>query len=109
MKIVFSLIDNFSRFSRLHPNVSKCEIAGIGILKNVNVALRGMENVDLTKETIKILSVHISYNKKFQDDLNFHDSIKNIVNFIRLWSMRKLALEGKITIFKSLAISKLYT
>ena len=65
-----------------------------------------MKRVDLTKETIKILGVHISYNKHLWDDLNFRDSIKKIVNIIRLWRMRKLTLEEKITIFKSLTISK---
>ena len=104
---VFSLIDTFSKFSGLRPNIKKCEIAGIGVLKNVNVALCGMKNVDLTKETIKILGVHLSYNKKLQDDKNFSDSIKNIVNVLKLWRMRSLTLEGKITIFKSLAISKI--
>ena len=47
------------------------------------------------------------FNKKLQDDLNFGDSIKNIVNVIRLWSMRKLTFKGKITIFKSVTISKI--
>ena len=50
--------------------------------------------------------VHISYNKKIQDDLDFTKTIKNLCNVIKLWRMRKLSLEGKITIFKSLAISK---
>ena len=54
--------------SGLHPNFSKCEIAGIGSLK---VALCGMKSLDLTKESIKILGVHTSYNKKPQDDINF--------------------------------------
>ena len=39
--------------------------------------------------------------------MNFCDSIKSIVNVIKLWRMRNLSLEGKITIFKSLAISKI--
>ena len=82
-------------------------MVGIGVLKNVNVALCGMKNVDLTKETIKTLDVHISYNKRLQDDLNYHDSIKNIVNVIRPWRIRKLTLQGKVIILKSLAISKL--
>ena len=84
MKIVFSLIDSFSKFSGLHPNASKREIAEIGTMKNVNVALCGIKNADLTKETIKTLGVHISYNKKLQDDFNFRDSIKNIAYVIRL-------------------------
>ena len=65
MKIMLSLlIDNFPMFSGLFPNVSKYEITGIGVLKNVNTELCRMNNVDLTKETIKNLSEHISYNKK---------------------------------------------
>ena len=85
---MFSLIDSFSRFYGLRPNTRKCEITGIGVLKNVKMALCGMKHVDTTKETIKTLGVHISYIKKLQDDLNFRDSIKNIVNVIRLWHMR---------------------
>ena len=87
IKNVFSLIDNFSKVSGLRHNIKKCEIAGIGVLKNVNVALCGMKNVNLTEETIKILGVHLSYNKKLQDDRNFCDSIKNIVNVLKLWRM----------------------
>ena len=62
-----------------------------------------MKNINLTEESIKMLGVHISYNKKIQDDLNFAETIKNLCKVIKLWHMRKLTLEGKITIFKSLA------
>ena len=59
-KIVFGFIDSFSKFSRQLPYVSKCEISGMGgVLKNVNVALCGMKNVDLTKEAIKVLGVYM--------------------------------------------------
>ena len=34
-------------------------------------------------------------------------TIKNLYNVIKLWRMRKLTLECKITIFKSFAISKI--
>ena len=34
-------------------------------------------------------------------------TVKNICNVIKLWHMRHLSLEGKITIFKSLAFSKI--
>ena len=53
------------------------------------------------------MGVHISYNKKIQDDLNFTKTIKNLRNVVKLWRMRKLTLEGKITVFKSLGISKI--
>ena len=104
---MFSLNDNFSKLSQLRPDLSKFESAGKGVLTNVNIVLCDMKNVDLTKEAIKVLDLHISSNKKLQADLDFYDSIKNIVNVIRLRSMRKLTLDGKITIFKTLTISKL--
>ena len=74
----------FSNFSGLCPNYSKCEIAGIDVLKNVNVALCGMKCLNLTKECIKILGVYVSYNKKLQDDMKFSDTVKNICNVIKL-------------------------
>ena len=91
----------------LRPSVSKCEIAGIGSLKNANVAVCGLKSLDLTKESIKILGVHISYNKKLQEDINFCMTVKNICNVVKLWRMRHLSLERKITISKSLALSKI--
>ena len=44
----------FSSFFGLRPNLSKCEIAGIGVLKGVKVALCGVQCVDLVLDTIKI-------------------------------------------------------
>ena len=40
----------FSDFSGLKPNLSKCEITGIGVLKRVQVAACGMPCVDLKND-----------------------------------------------------------
>ena len=64
-------IESFLNFSGLCANLDKWGIAAIGLLKNLNVALCSMKIINLTKESIKILGVHISYNKKIQDDLTF--------------------------------------
>ena len=66
-----------------------------------------MKYLDLTKECIKVLGVHISYKKKLKDSKHFCDMVKNIYNLIQLWRMRHLSLEGKVTIFKSLALSQI--
>ena len=58
------MLNQFRMVWRLCPNFSKCEIAGIGSLKDANVALCGLESLDLTKESIKTLGVHRSYDKK---------------------------------------------
>ena len=36
-------LNTFSNFSGLKPNITKCEIAGIGVLNGVQVALCGMK------------------------------------------------------------------
>ena len=70
--------------SGLRPNTRKCEIAGIGTLKGVNVALCGMKYLNLTKETVKILGIHFSYNKKLKHEMNFQSHILKIESVLRL-------------------------
>ena len=58
----------FLYFSRLKPN---SEIAGIGVLKGVQVAVCGMRRIDLNSDTLKILGSHLSYNKKLKEEKKF--------------------------------------
>ena len=57
---IFNTFTNFSTFSGLKINKSKCEIAGIGAKRGVNGALSGVKNVKLNIESLKILGVHFS-------------------------------------------------
>ena len=107
IKEIVNSIHIFSRFSGLRPNLSKCEIAGIGILKGVKVAVCGIQCVDLVSDTIEILGTHFSYNEKLKVERNFFLIIANIQRVLKLWKLRNLNLEGKILIFKTLAISKI--
>ena len=50
-----------SQFSGL--NKSKWEVAGIGVMKEVKVALCGVECVNLLTNAIEILCIYFSYNK----------------------------------------------
>ena len=104
---VMKAFDIFSSFSGLKPNKSKCEVAGIGALKGAKMALCGMKCIDLKLNTVKILGIHSSYNKKSENDENFLKQITSIEKVLKLWRMRNLTLEGKVTIFKALAISKI--
>ena len=51
-------LNTISNLSRLKPNSTKCEIAGIGVLNGVQVALCGMKCVNLNNKIMKILGVH---------------------------------------------------
>ena len=97
----------FSNFSGLKPNTSKSEIAGIGVLKGVQMAVCGMKCIDLTNDFIKILGTCFSYNEKLKKEKNFYNIICGIHGVLRLWGMRNLTLEGRIVVFKTLALSKL--
>ena len=73
----------------------------------MKVALCGMRCVNLYEDTIKILGIHYSYNRQLENDENFKKYIAKIENVLKVWRARRLPLEGKITIFKSLALSKI--
>ena len=63
---VFEFVRNvyvFPNFSSLTPNFTKCEVAGICLLKGVKLAVCGMKFVHLTSDTRKTFGVHTSSNK----------------------------------------------
>ena len=103
---IFKVFDMFSIYSGLKPDMKKCKIAGIGSLKRVKLALCEVKSIDLAQETIKIVGLHFSYNKKLRDEKNFVSHIKSVEN-LKIWKMRTLSTEGKISIFKALGISKI--
>ena len=101
-----NVFHKFSLVSGLKPNEAKREIGVISVLKGVSLALCSMDCIDLTKKTIKTLRIYFSYNKKLETEENFIRHVRKIEKVLKLWRMRNLTLERKITIFKTLAISK---
>ena len=71
------------------------------------MAVCGIQCVDLVSDTIKILGTHFSYNEKLKEERNFCLIIANIQHVLKLWKLQNLILEGKILIFKTLALSKI--
>ena len=55
---------------------------------------------------MKILGIHFSYNKKIENEENFIKLIKKIENVLKIWRIRNLTVQVKITTFKTLPISK---
>ena len=76
VRVLIDTFKLFSCFSGLKPNINKCEIAGLGILKGVQKAVCGLQNIDLTNDAIKILGIHFSYNEKIQTERNFLTTVK---------------------------------
>ena len=76
------------------------------VLNKVEVALCGMKCFNRNNQTVKILGVYRPYNKNLEQDKNFCEHVVKKENILKLWRMRQLTLEGTITVFKSLAASK---
>ena len=83
-KSATEVIKMFALFSGLKTNNAKCEIAGIGVKKEVKMTLCGMDCIDLTEDVIKILGIYFSYNKKLEQEKNFLNHIVKIQNILKL-------------------------
>ena len=103
LKEMVNSLHKFSRFSGLRPTLSKCEIAGIGVLKGVKVAVCGIQCVDLVLDNTKILATHFSYNEKLKEERNFRLITANTQRVLKLWKLQNLTLVGKILTFETLA------
>ena len=66
-----------------------------------------MRCIDLNVDTLKILGTHFSYNEKLKEEKNFYKIVTDMQRVLKIWKIRKLTLEGKIIIFKTIAISKI--
>ena len=71
------------------------------------MAVYGVKCTDLRNEAIKILGACFSYNQKIKDDKIFNNIISNIQGVLNSWGMRNFTLEGRIVVFKTLAVSKI--
>ena len=106
IKELLNTFATFSKYSGLKPNHEKCEVAGIGVLKSVKVAICDMKCIALCNDTIKITGIHFSRNKEKRNEKKFLESITESQNVLKVWRVRRLTLEGK-SVFKTLAISKI--
>ena len=71
------------------------------------MALYGMECANLKNNTIKILGIHFSYNRRLENDKNYRKNIIKIEKLLKLWRMRQTTIESKTLMFKTLDISKI--
>jgi len=97
----------FSKYSGLLLNKSKCELAGIGAKKDsFGESVSELKKVKLSGDSVKILGIHYTYDKLILLEKNFTTVVKKITSGIAMWKWRCLSLAGKVTVFKTLGISK---
>ena len=83
-KGVINVFGTFSLYSGLKPNKIKCEISRIWDRKGVSMELCKMKCIDLKRNSVKIMAIYFSYNKKFENKGNFVKFIKKIENVLKI-------------------------
>ena len=97
----------YAKASGLCVNIDKIKVVWIGSIKNSNV--RFCENYDLQweKNEFTVLGVRFTKNLKDMVDLNYNAKLLEIRKLLLNWSKRLLTPLGRITVIKSLALSKI--
>ena len=99
-------INNFGGISGLQLNVKKKLNKAVWLgkwSKNRSTPLQ----LTWTRDPVKILGIHFSYDEKQNNYYNFAIKIQKLQTNLDLWKSRNLTLFGKVLIIKSLGLSQL--
>jgi len=103
IKNVFTLLKSFETLSGLKVNEDKSEILLLGNTERRSTGKYSM----LVKDHIKSLGVLIYDTIAETLTVNYAIAQSNLENVLKLWSKVNMSLLGKVTIVKSMALSKL--
>ena len=106
LKCALNTLDKFYKMSGLKMNIEKTKAIWIGAMSHSNFKLCENIKLDWEKGPFKILGVNFTANVHDIWKYNYKDVLGNVEKVLNSWRNRKLTLFGKVTIIKSLALSK---
>ena len=106
LKCALNTLDKFYKMSGLKMNIDKTKAIWIGAMSHSNLKLCENIKLDWEKGPFKILGVNFTVNVHDIWEHNYNDVLGNVEKVLNSWRNRKLTLFGKVTIIKSLALSK---
>ena len=107
LKNALNIITYYAKFSGLSMNIEKTKVVWIGSMKGSRQKLCQQYNLNWEQNTFTVLGVKFSTNLSEIVNLNYTEKIREIKNLLIQWSKRNLTPFGKITVLKSLVISKI--
>ena len=100
----FVTINNFGGISGLPLHVKKTKAVWLGKWsKDRSTPLQ----LTWTRDRVRILGIHFSYDEKQNNYYNFAIKIQKLQTNLDIWKSRNLILFGKVLIIKSLGLSQL--
>ena len=106
LKHALIILQKFYQMSGLKINLDKTKALWIGSMCNSTKILCKEFNIDWEQKPLKILGVIFSPLVFDIWEYNLDDVMKKVKNMINVWSKRKLTLIGRVTVIKSLMLSK---
>jgi hypothetical protein len=100
------VLNCFSEMSGLTLNKEKTSVIWIGSMKNSNVRFLRDENFCWNPGIFKILGIVFSTDLETMVERNMHGKIFQVRKLLNQWSKRNLTPLGKITVLKTLILSK---
>ena len=94
----------YAKISGLNVNVEKTK--GVWIGSKINSEQK-FENIDFSSKIFKVLGIKFSTDLDSIVKINYDEKIEEIRNLLNAWKRRYLTPLGKISVIKSLALSKL--
>ena len=95
---------DFGRLAGLKLNIKKSKAIWLGKWeKNKSYPLQ----LKWLHSPVRLLGIHVSYDEKGNNELNFNLKIRKLQTKLDMWRSRDLTLFGKVLIIKSLGLSQL--
>ena len=107
LRCVIDVLRWFDKISGLAINRDKTKVIKIGAARDRRISWEGQFGLNWT-HTFEVLGIEYDVFKLSEiTELNLNSKIVKIKKLIRTWSTRKLTPYGKVTIVKSLLLSKI--
>ena len=107
LKSALDLLFQFSKFSGLKPNINKTKAIWIGSKCGSSDTLCDDTDLNWTTQPFTILGITYTANLQDMEQINFDKKLESIEKEILQWSKRQISVLGKITVIKSILLSKL--
>ena len=107
LQATLSIFDLYRRLTGQKVNTRKTKAIWVGSMANSVHRLCTDVKLHRTTELFNVLGITFKKDVRDIGDLNFKDIFRKVKNLLRIWRRRNLNLMGRITIIKSLALSKL--
>ena len=107
LKNALNIITYYSKFSGLSMNHDKTRVIWLGPMKGSAIQICQEFDLNWDQDHFTVLGVKFSTNLHEVIDLNFTTKIRQIKDLLLQWSKRNLTPFGKITVIKTLAMTKI--